>query len=241
MTACLGLVNKLGFVFDRARTRPTRKENVGLFVIGRVFLTPTVDAAAGQKWKIISLHVLIPTVGEWSRDKHYYLKRYIDAFTTSMKGDKWESLHYIDLFAGAGIERMENSNELDWGSPMIAAQAPFTKLHLCERQNDKYDTLKKRIIQIRPDSQILKGDSNQNIHDIINEIPPRSLSLAFLDPYGLHLDFQTLVIISKRRADLIIFFPDYLDVIRNWVKYYYENQDSNLDRFLGRNQIGVRF
>ena len=43
----------------------------------------------------------IPTVGEWSRDKHYFLMRYIDAFTTSMKNKKWQGLHYIDLFAGA--------------------------------------------------------------------------------------------------------------------------------------------
>lgn len=45
----------------------------------------------------------IPTVGEWSRDKHYYLGRYIHAFTTSMKDKKWSGLYYIDLFAGAGI------------------------------------------------------------------------------------------------------------------------------------------
>lgn len=61
----------------------------------------------------------IPDVGQWSRDKHYFLMRYMDAFTNSMKNKKWDSLHYIDLFAGAGIERLETSQELDWGSPLI--------------------------------------------------------------------------------------------------------------------------
>jgi hypothetical protein len=46
----------------------------------------------------------IPEVGAWSADKHHFLRRYIDAFTTAMKGKKWDGLHYIDLFASAGIE-----------------------------------------------------------------------------------------------------------------------------------------
>ncbi len=47
--------------------------------------------------------LIVPTVGPQSIEKHYFLERYINAFTTSMKG-KW-SLHFIDLFAGSGIER----------------------------------------------------------------------------------------------------------------------------------------
>ena len=75
----------------------------------------------------------IPTVGRQSRDKHFFLRKYVDIFTTSMKG-KWKGLHYIDLFAGAGIERLRGSPDLAWGSPMIAAYAPkpCDKLHLCD-------------------------------------------------------------------------------------------------------------
>lgn len=51
----------------------------------------------------------IPEVGEWSSDKHYFLQRYIDAFTSSMKNKGWSGLHYIDLFAGAGIERFQKA------------------------------------------------------------------------------------------------------------------------------------
>jgi len=177
----------------------------------------------------------IPAVGEWSHDKHYFLTRYIDAFTTSMKNKKWQGLHYIDLFAGAGIERLEHSQKLDWGSPMIAAQAPypFDRLHLCELDSKKYQTLEKRITIIRPNSQILKGDANKKIHKIVEDIPQRTLSLAFLDPYGLHLDYETLKVLSNIRADLIIFFPDHLDALRNWEHTYLDNPESNLDRCLG--------
>ena len=177
----------------------------------------------------------IPIVGEWSRDKHYFLMRYIDAFTTSMKNKKWQGLHYIDLFAGAGIEQLETSQKLDWGSPMIAAKAPhpFDRLHLCEKNKRTYNALKSRVNNIKPDSQVLYGDANKKIHEIVKEIPQGTLSLAFLDPYGLHLGYETLSVLSNIRADLIIFFPDHLDALRNWEHNYLDNQDSNLDRCLG--------
>jgi len=176
----------------------------------------------------------IPTVGQWSSDKHYYLSRYMNAFTTSMHL-KWNALHYIDLFAGAGIERLKESQELEWGSPMLAAQThfPFSRLHLCEKENRKYEALTARISRVRTDSQILQEDANKCINQIVREIPQRSLSLAFLDPYGLHLEFETLRRLSDIRADMVIFFPDRIDALRNWETYYLPDPDSNLDRCLG--------
>lgn len=124
--------------------------------------------------------LFIPTVGEWSHNKHWFLMRYIDAFTTSMKNKKWRSLHYIDLFAGGGIERLETSQKLDWGSPMIAVKAPypFDRLHLCEKNKRKYNALVSRIGKIRPDYQLLDGDANRKIWEIVKEIPQRTLSFV---------------------------------------------------------------
>jgi three-Cys-motif partner protein len=176
----------------------------------------------------------IPEVGEWSKDKHYFLQRYIDAFTNSMKNKKWSSLHYIDLFAGAGIERLKDSRKLEWGSPLIAAQAPhsFSSLHICEKDPEKFQSLSVRL-QRYSNIQLLQGDANEKISEIICQIPSRSLTLAFLDPYGLHLNFDTIKQLSSRRADLILFFPDRLDMVRNWQAYYFRDNESNLDKFLG--------
>jgi three-Cys-motif partner protein len=118
----------------------------------------------------------ILTVGQWSSDKHYYLSRYVDAFTKSMR-EKWGGLHYIDLFAGAGIERLRESKVLEWGSPMLAARTrfPFSQLHLCEKSRVKHKALTTRISQVRPDSQILHGDANECIDEIIREMRYRWL------------------------------------------------------------------
>ncbi|MEW6249630.1 MAG: three-Cys-motif partner protein TcmP [Planctomycetota bacterium] len=181
--------------------------------------------------------LITPTVGRWSRDKHHFLLRYIDAFTTAMRTKGWSGLHYIDLFAGAGIEKLEGSGELEWGSPLIAAQAmpPFDRLHLCELANEKFDALCQRIPRFRTHStdQLLSGDANRKVNDIVQAIPSRALCLAFLDPYGLHLDYATLRLLARIRSDLIIFFPDRLDIDRNWKAYYWGNPESNLDAVLG--------
>jgi hypothetical protein len=104
----------------------------------------------------------IPEVGEWSSDKHYYLMRYMDAFTTSMR-DKWHGLHYIDLFAGTGIERLRESKALEWGSPMLAAQTrfPFTRLHLCEKNRIRFKALTARIDRAKAGTQLLQGEGRR--------------------------------------------------------------------------------
>jgi three-Cys-motif partner protein len=179
----------------------------------------------------------VPRVGEWARDKHHFLTRYIDAFTTSMRGKRWAGLHYIDLFAGAGIARLRQSGKLDWGSPLIAAQAapPFDGLHFCELAAESFEALKARLEALRSSAsvQLLQGNANERAYEIMSAIPLHSLSLAFLDPSGLHLDYDTLKALAARRADLIIFFPDRLDILRNWEHYYWDSPDSNLDRVLG--------
>jgi three-Cys-motif partner protein len=153
-----------------------------------------------------------------------------------MKDKHWVGLHYIDLFAGAGIEKLDKSGELDWGSPLIAAHAPFTRLHLCEKNLTKFQALKERIkrLNLPTTPQVLHGDSNNMVGAIVKEIPPRTLSLAFLDPYGLHLHFETIQRLSSLRVDLIIFFPDHVDALRNWEKVYLGQEDSNLDLVLGK-------
>lgn len=181
--------------------------------------------------------LFIPTVGEWSRDKHHFLRRYLDAFTTAMRNKKWDGLHYVDLFAGAGLARLKTSRKLEWGSPVIAARAPFSFscLHLCEKDREAFAALEKRLGRIRPQQQIrlFHGDANQKIREIVSGIPQGTLSVAFLDPFGLHLEFNCLVQLANRRADLIVFFPDRSDILRNWLKYYFDNPESNLDRYLG--------
>ncbi len=171
-----------------------------------------------------------------SIQKHHYLERYIDIFTTGMKYRPFD-LHYIDLFASSGITRIEGHG-LVWGSPLIAAQSKnrFHKLHLCEKNSARCEALSKRLKNFpQPNPpQIIQGDANEVIGDVISSIPlKRTLTLAFLDPYGLHLNYETLYqLCNGRKVDLLIFFPDRVDALRNF-GIYLDNPDSNLDRVMG--------
>ncbi len=91
--------------------------------------------------------LFIREVGDWARDKHHFLLRYIDAFVTSMRRKQWSGLHYVDLFADAGLTRLKKSRRLEWGSPLIAAHAPhkFDCLHVCEINAQKIDALRERL------------------------------------------------------------------------------------------------
>ena len=166
---------------------------------------------------------------------------YLHAFTEAMKQKKWHSLHYVDLFAGAGVERLEEDGKaigLDWGSPLIAAQIPtgFQQLHLVEADAWRAAALKTRLEKLKLPSlpQIIEGDANQCVGKVVSAIPSGSLSVAFLDPFGLHLHYNTLKQLATRRMDLIIFFPDHTDALRNWRMLYENDEDSNLDLVLNK-------
>ena len=183
--------------------------------------------------------LFIPDVKAWSADKHHFLRRYMDAFTQAMKAKAWDSLHYIDLFAGAGIERVEDKG-LDWGSPLIAAQLPvrFHQLHLVDSSPRKLEALTRRLqrFQQPTNPQLILGDANKCVGDVISQVPSGALSLAFLDPYGLHLHYETLKTLAQRRVDFVIFFPDHIDALRNHEFYYKKNPNSKLTQVLGTDE-----
>ena len=179
--------------------------------------------------------LFVDAVGNWAADKHHFLCRYIDAFTRAMKDKGWSSLHYVDLFAGPGILRLEDGS-LDWGSPLLGAQSPirFDQLHLGDIRQREFEALQQRVARYpQPTApHLLLGDANKTVHEVVDVLPVDALSLAFLDPRGLHLHFETLGALASRRVDLIIFFPDHIDVLRNW-RAYYARPNSNLTRVLG--------
>jgi len=122
----------------------------------------------------------------------------------------------------------------------LAAQVkdPFSKLFFVEKDQEKCDALAERIKQFpQPNNpEIFCGDANTEVNRIVDLIPKSGcLILSFLDPYGLHLHYETLQSLSQIRSDLIIFFPDHVDALRNWNAYYMK-ENSNLTKVLGTKQ-----
>jgi three-Cys-motif partner protein len=81
---------------------------------------------------------------------------------------------------------------------------------------------------------VLTGDCNERIDDIVNLIPPGSLTLAFVDPKGLDAKFSTIrALARRRRVDFVVLFADAYDIIRNVELNYRQDPNSTLDQVLG--------
>jgi three-Cys-motif partner protein len=175
-------------------------------------------------------------VGGWSKAKHYYLRRYIYAFTTGMRLKWHNQLYYIDLFAGPGKCRARETEEEIEGSPLLAlnTQFPFAGYFFVELNREILNILSERCKrhQLYEKIQFIEGDCNEKIDEVTSKIPLRSLSLAFIDPTGLHFKLSTIEKLATRKVDLIITFPEGMAVNRN-IKKFIEEENCPLDEVMG--------
>jgi three-Cys-motif partner protein len=160
--------------------------------------------------------------GSWVAEKLDYLERYITIFETSMHNKPWRRRHYIDLFAGPGKCFVHNTEAVYLGSPLLAltTQHPFTDYFFVDLSPDNTATLKERcsVSPAYDRVQCLTGDCNIVVKEIVKHIlaadhehlPGKwsSLNLAFLDPNGLELRWETVVALAQPYGmDLIIHYP----------------------------------
>ncbi len=182
--------------------------------------------------------LLMRSSGPWVAIKIDYLQRYIDILTTSMRR-KWPRMYYVDLFAGPGKNRDDETGTVHLGSPLIALTAthPFTGYYFVDLNAANIDALKRRSTasSLADRVKCIAGDSNLVVDRIAAEIRSKSssLNLAFLDPSGLELRWETVVALSQvRRMDLIIYYP-HLGLNLNMKKAVGSPTETAVDHFFG--------
>ncbi len=179
--------------------------------------------------------------GAWTIDKLFFLCNYLAQFSHAMSGhSKFDGVVYLDLFCGSGICRIREGTRVVRypGSALLAAgcEKPFDRMLFVDENRENIAALKTRLNRITPaaKSHYWSSDANALVEELRGFIPQRSLSLAFIDPYSLQIDFQTIAaLVDGRQMDLIILFADRMDIGRNVEAYYYPNPKSKLDSFLG--------
>ena len=182
--------------------------------------------------------------GHWTIDKLYFWKRYIDITTAAMCGEKGKQafpggLVYLDLFGGAGVCSLKSrSKERFPGSAIIAAHAakPFEKIIVCEQDKSLAAACRLRLAKTRVADRcsVLDGDCNDLVHQIVQMIPKKTLTLALVDPKGLDAKFETIAVLANScRVDFVLLFADAYDIIRNVEYVYRADPNSKLDQVLG--------
>lgn len=177
--------------------------------------------------------------GVWAKAKLDYVNRYIAVFETSMR-QKWERRNYIDIFAGPGKNQVRDTNEVLLGSPLLAltTQHPFTGYYFIDKDSSNTAALEARAMAsgLGDQVKIRTGDSNNLVDWIVGDLskaPSQALNLAFLDPEGLELHWQTVArLASVWKMDLIINYPR-SGLTRNMEQYSKADEDTPVDRFFG--------
>lgn len=168
-----------------------------------------------------------PFGGKWSDDKLDALRAYLRAYTTALKNTPFK-LVYIDAFAGAGTHEVSQEQngglfeetlfaeeaQYRHGSPLIALEntPAFEQFIFIERDAASLQKLKQQVeasgaAQERH-VEFLLGDANQHLQDLAHRSWGSRRAVAFLDPFALHVTWQTIEEIAKTQAiDMWLLFP----------------------------------
>ncbi|OYV04782.1 MAG: hypothetical protein CFE26_15050 [Verrucomicrobiales bacterium VVV1] len=165
--------------------------------------------------------------GGWSDKKLNVLAEYLQAYTTVLKNQPFELL-CIDAFAGAGRALVEEQREdslfdnseiesdasYRHGSPLQAIQnePPFQRFIFIDRNEESMESLRDQCEATDAGKagriSYITGDANAELLKIAQQDWRQRRGVAFLDPYALHVTWDTIKAIADTKAiDMWLLFP----------------------------------
>ena len=154
--------------------------------------------------------------GPWTLEKLRILEKYLDAYTTALKGQRFD-LMYIDAFAGTGSVELRREDyrgfvqEFIPGSAKIAVgieNKPFDKLVFVERDTGRCEKLRE-VERENPGRNIRIENREANEFLVgMREDWGNWRGVLFLDPFATHVRWSTVEKIAGFNAlDTWILFP----------------------------------
>ena len=162
-----------------------------------------------------------------------YLKYYFDIALEIAK-NYFKNYVFIDTFAGSGLVSIKDTEYVSLGSSLLAlifksrSGTSFSKIIGVEIEENKFSLLYRRLnlikeeLNLATDIKLIKGDINEKIDDIANEINQGDFGILFVDPEGIQISLGDLSKILSRSKSI--------DVILNQSQVVY--------RLLGKAQNG---
>lgn len=156
--------------------------------------------------------------GLWTRAKLRILERYLRFYTTALKNQKFR-LHYVDAFAGTGVqnpkvmaaqEMLIPSEDFD-GSvrTALSVKKGFHRYHFNDLNVDHVVALE-AIKSEHPslDICIYNEDANVFVRRFADSLSSLDRAVVFLDPFSTELDWETLAYLARsQKIDLWLLFP----------------------------------
>lgn len=165
--------------------------------------------------------------GEWTETKIRVFKKYLFAYMQIMKGKPWK-LIYFDGFAGSGeIQTTEETEKVIEGTAkhVLSFKEPreFDLYYFVEKNLDNAQYLQ-RIVNKQFPSKIkntfIRGgeDCNKKLVDMANFLKSQEgkdfKAIAFIDPYGMQVKWDSLKILKGLGVDLWILVPTGIGINR---------------------------
>jgi three-Cys-motif partner protein len=167
--------------------------------------------------------------GDWTSRKLRVLQKYLEAYSTALKDQPFRK-GYIDAFAGTGYrtsrdERPSGSGLLfpdlaepgpqallDGSARMALQVTPrFDRYIFIENSRDRsaqLENLKEEFPDLAADITIRTADANLEIQKLCKRSWTSHRAVLFLDPYGMQVDWDTIVAVAKTRSiDMWLLFP----------------------------------
>jgi three-Cys-motif partner protein len=160
----------------------------------------------------------IDEIGYWSEVKLEILEKYARPYNRILLAKNFRPI-YIDGFAGAGHHIAKGSDRIIEGSPAraLGVKPPFDSFHFVDSDEARITQLRK-ISAGHQNVHVFHGDCNDVL---VNQVFPtisykrRERALCILDPYGLDLNWETILFAGKSHViEIFLNFP-VMDINRN--------------------------
>ena len=179
-------------------------------------------------------------VGNWVKEKHTYLLRYIDISRAARKkylGNGKAGAAYFDLFCGCGRSQVRDTDEFVDGSAIAAWKksvengAPFSAVYVSDINQESLVSCVERLQRLNAPVSYYHGDAVEAAQKFAYSANLNGLNMAFVDPYNLEsLDYEIITAFSSlKRIDLVVHVSA-MDLQRN-LKTNLSLEESAFDKF----------
>jgi len=159
-------------------------------------------------------------VGSWvAFEKHRLLGEYLKSTRYAWK--KWPSRVFIDPFSGPGRIQVAGESFTRDGGALVAwrslmSDAPFTNVFVGDLAADRATACAARLKTVGAPATAFPGPAVDTVKAMVATVPPRSLCMAYIDPYNLELLSFSLIqtLATLKNVDLAINFCT-MDLQRN--------------------------
>lgn len=165
------------------------------------------------------------TVGIWAKEKHRYLRRYLDISRATRKkyiGAGNAGAAYFDLFCASSRSKIRETGEWIEGSAIAAwtishaGGVPFSTIYVSDINEESLDACVARLERLGAPVVPIHACAIDAVRRMIASVNHHGLHFAFIDPYNLEaLDFEIIdALATLKRIDMLIHLS-IMDLQRN--------------------------